>query len=137
MTAERATANPATPVRCGSPQAWAVATRPRSLPVAISPVLVGATLGFERTGAIDRTVLFNSLLSVVRNRATWPAILVNTGLCGAFFTFAGLWTVPYLMQVHDMPRPVAASQYSDRSGQDPVDGRGNDRSDRARTDDEY
>lgn len=27
--------------------------RPRSLPVAISPVLVGATLGFERTGAID------------------------------------------------------------------------------------
>ena len=60
----------------------------------------------------DRTVLFNSLLSVVRNRATWPAILVNTGLCGAFFTFAGLWTVPYLMQVHDMPRPVAASHLS-------------------------
>lgn len=60
----------------------------------------------------DRTVLFNSLLSVVRNRATWPAILVNTGTCGAFFTFAGLWTVPYLMQVHDMARPVAASHLS-------------------------
>ena len=60
----------------------------------------------------DRTVLFNSLLSVVRNRATWPAILVNTGLCGAFFTFAGLWTVPYLMQVHEMARPVAASHLS-------------------------
>jgi predicted MFS family arabinose efflux permease len=60
----------------------------------------------------DRTVLFNSLLSVVRNRATWPAILVNTGLCGAFFTFAGLWTVPYLMQVHEMSRPVAASHLS-------------------------
>src|SRR5574343_395483 len=60
----------------------------------------------------DRTVLFNSLLSVVRNRATWPAILVNTGLCGAFFTFAGLWTVPYLMQVHEMTRPVAASHLS-------------------------
>ena len=53
MTAERATADPATPVRSGSPQAWAAATRPRSLPVAISPVLVGATLGFGRTGAID------------------------------------------------------------------------------------
>ena len=53
MTAERATADPASSVRSGSPQAWAVATRPRSLPVAISPVLVGATLGFERTGAID------------------------------------------------------------------------------------
>ena len=60
----------------------------------------------------DRTVLFNSLLSVVRNRATWPAILVNTGLCGAFFTFAGLWTVPYLMQVHEMTRPVAANHLS-------------------------
>ncbi|MFN4325740.1 MAG: MFS transporter [Azonexus sp.] len=60
----------------------------------------------------DRTALFNSLLSVVRNRATWPAILVNTGLCGAFFTFAGLWTVPYLMQVHEMTRPVAANHLS-------------------------
>ncbi len=60
----------------------------------------------------DRTVLFKSLLSVVRNRATWPAILVNTGLSGAFFTFAGLWSVPYLMQVHDMTRPVAASHLS-------------------------
>lgn len=60
----------------------------------------------------DRTVLINSLLSVVRNRATWPAILVNTGTCGAFFTFAGLWTVPYLMQVHAMSRPVAASHLS-------------------------
>jgi 1,4-dihydroxy-2-naphthoate octaprenyltransferase len=27
--------------------------RPRSLPVAISPVLVGGTLGFARTGSID------------------------------------------------------------------------------------
>lgn len=60
----------------------------------------------------DRTVLFNSLLSVVRNRATWPAILVNTGTCGAFFTFAGLWTVPYLMQVHGMERSTAASHLS-------------------------
>ena len=40
-------------IRPGSFQAWAVAARPRSLLVAISPVLVGAALGFERTGAID------------------------------------------------------------------------------------
>jgi 1,4-dihydroxy-2-naphthoate octaprenyltransferase len=53
MSAERATATPGTSVRSGSPQAWAVATRPRSLPVAISPVLVGATLGFERAGTVD------------------------------------------------------------------------------------
>ncbi len=40
-------------VRSRSFAAWMVALRPRSLPVAISPVLVGAALGFERTGAID------------------------------------------------------------------------------------
>lgn len=41
------------PVRSGSLAAWAVAVRPRSLPVAISPVLVGATLGFARSGQLD------------------------------------------------------------------------------------
>jgi 1,4-dihydroxy-2-naphthoate octaprenyltransferase len=40
-------------VRSGSAAAWAVAVRPRTLLVAVSPVLVGATMGFERTGAID------------------------------------------------------------------------------------
>jgi len=40
-------------VRSGSWQAWAVAVRPRTLLVALSPVLVGATLGFQRTGRID------------------------------------------------------------------------------------
>ena len=67
--------------------------------------------GGERV-RFDRTVLLGSLLSVIRNRSTWPAILVNTGVCGAFFTFAGLWTVPYLMQVHGMDRPVAATHLS-------------------------
>jgi 1,4-dihydroxy-2-naphthoate octaprenyltransferase len=48
-------ANGAAPplVRLGSVRAWRVAARPRTLLVAVSPVLVGATLGFERTGAID------------------------------------------------------------------------------------
>lgn len=40
-------------VRTGSLSAWMVAIRPRTLLVAFSPVLVGATLGFARTGAID------------------------------------------------------------------------------------
>ena len=53
MGAERATVNNVPVIRSGSVAAWAVAVRPRSLFVAISPVLVGATLGFERTGAID------------------------------------------------------------------------------------
>ncbi len=55
MSLERAALRETTPVRADSLRAWAVAVRPRTLPVAISPVLVGATLGFERTGAIDWT----------------------------------------------------------------------------------
>jgi 1,4-dihydroxy-2-naphthoate octaprenyltransferase len=53
MTAERTAADAAPAVRAGSLQAWGVAVRPRSLPVAVSPVLVGATFGFTRTGGID------------------------------------------------------------------------------------
>ena len=53
MTAKRASLTDTPSVRCGSLAAWAVAVRPRTLLVAISPVLVGATMGFERTGAID------------------------------------------------------------------------------------
>jgi 1,4-dihydroxy-2-naphthoate polyprenyltransferase len=46
-------------------QAWAAATRPRSLPVAISPVLVGSALGFERVGAIDLKVALLVLASAL------------------------------------------------------------------------
>lgn len=60
----------------------------------------------------DRTVVIGALLSVIRNRATWPAILVNAGMSGAFFTFAGLWATPYLMQVHGLSRAVAATHLS-------------------------
>jgi 1,4-dihydroxy-2-naphthoate octaprenyltransferase len=49
------TAGPAqlSQVRSGSLRAWAVAIRPRSLLVAISPVLVGASFGYARAGVID------------------------------------------------------------------------------------
>jgi 1,4-dihydroxy-2-naphthoate polyprenyltransferase len=53
MTVERATSDESPPVRSGSLRAWAVAVRPRSLPVAISPVLLGLALGYARTGAVD------------------------------------------------------------------------------------
>lgn len=43
----------APPIRAGSWRAWAVASRPRSLWVAISPVLVGTAFAFARTGGID------------------------------------------------------------------------------------
>lgn len=73
------------------------------------PLAAGELAG---TVKFDRTAVLSGLISVVRNRDTWPAVLMNTGTCGAFFTFAGLWTVPYLMQVHSMERSVAASHLS-------------------------
>jgi 1,4-dihydroxy-2-naphthoate octaprenyltransferase len=53
MAVNRDTVNTARAVRKGSVAAWVVAIRPQSLLVAFSPVLVGATLGFSRGGAID------------------------------------------------------------------------------------
>ena len=60
----------------------------------------------------DRTVVLTGLWSVIKNRNTWPAVAVNTGMSGAFFTFAGLWAMPYLMQVHGLARSVAATHLS-------------------------
>lgn len=60
----------------------------------------------------DRTVILGALMQVLKNRATWPAALTNTGIAGAFFTFAGLWASPYLMQVHGLTRDVAATHVS-------------------------
>lgn len=40
-------------MRPGSLRAWAVALRPRSLPIALSPVLVGTALALLRTGRVD------------------------------------------------------------------------------------
>lgn len=53
MIPGRAAAGAPRPVPAGSMLAWAVALRPRSLFVALSPVLVGAAFGFARTGAVD------------------------------------------------------------------------------------
>lgn len=53
VSPERATGRGEQPVRAGTLRAWSVAVRPKSLPVAISPVLVGAALGLARVGTVD------------------------------------------------------------------------------------
>ena len=53
MTAKRSALPASSAGAPGFWRAWAVATRPRSLWVAVSPVLVGAALGYTRTGALD------------------------------------------------------------------------------------
>ena len=63
MSVEQRTSGAA--VRANSPAAWVVAVRPRTLLVAISPVLVGAALGWQRTGALDLAVSLIVLASAV------------------------------------------------------------------------
>jgi sugar phosphate permease len=48
------------------------------------------------------------LQRVVRNPASWPGFWVNVGMAGSFFSFAGLWAVPFLMQGFGMSRELAS-----------------------------
>lgn len=50
---------------------------------------------------------YDGLKIVLKNRATWPGLWVNTGLAGSLFAFAGLWAVPFLRDVYGMDRPTA------------------------------
>ncbi|MCC7326608.1 MAG: MFS transporter [Burkholderiales bacterium] len=52
-----------------------------------------------------------ALAQVLRNPATWPGFFVNFGIGGSYLAFAGLWAVPYLVDVHGMTR-VAAAQHA-------------------------
>lgn len=52
------------------------------------------------------------LAAVLKNRATWPGFWANFGMGGAFLGFAGLWAVPYFVDVHGMSRLAAANHAS-------------------------
>ncbi|MCR4347681.1 MAG: MFS transporter [Sulfuricaulis sp.] len=54
---------------------------------------------------------FEGLMTVLRNRYTWPIFWMNLGIGGSFIAFAGLWAVPYLSDVYGMER-VAATQHT-------------------------
>ena len=84
----------------------------------ISLMLVVATWILVReapranTARFDRTAILEGLLTVLKNPRTWPAVMVNFGLCGSFFAFGGLWATPYLMSVHGLSRIAAANHIS-------------------------
>jgi predicted MFS family arabinose efflux permease len=48
------------------------------------------------------------LAGVLGNPATWPIFLANFGIGASFLSFATLWAVPYLVDIHDMTRATAA-----------------------------
>jgi sugar phosphate permease len=62
--------------------------------------------------AFDRTVVLTGLLRVVKNRATWPAAFINSGISGSFFAFGGLWATPFLIQGLGMSRETATAHLS-------------------------
>ena len=49
---------------------------------------------------------------VLANPATWPGFFVNVGIGGSYLAFAGLWAVPYLVDVHGLSRVTAAEHAS-------------------------
>ncbi|MFO1415216.1 MAG: MFS transporter [Burkholderiales bacterium] len=53
-----------------------------------------------------------ALATVLRNPRTWPGFVVNAGVAGSYLAFAGLWAVPYLVDVHGMTRVLAAQHAS-------------------------
>ncbi len=106
-------------ILAGAPLAWMTQVsgwRPVFVVVGLLSILMAfasrAWVLDTPAGKVDRTVWLSGLLTVVRNRATWPGFFANAGLAGAFFTFAGLWAVPYLTQMHDMSRGVASNHVS-------------------------
>jgi len=50
---------------------------------------------------------WQGLKQVTFNRSSWPPFWINVGLCGSFFAFAGLWSVPFLSANFGMPRNTA------------------------------
>ena len=53
-----------------------------------------------------------ALWAVISNPRIWPPFFTRVGFDGTFFAFFALWGVPYLMQVHDLPREEAAGAVS-------------------------
>ncbi len=53
-----------------------------------------------------------ALGQVLANPATWPGFFVNAGIGGSYLAFAGLWAVPFLVDVHGMSRVTAAQHAS-------------------------
>ena len=87
--------------------------------VAVASLVLGALSWWLMRGSaamggvrVDRTVVMSGLLTVIRNRLTWAPALTNLGLAGSYFTFAGLWAMPYLTQVHGYERHLAATHLS-------------------------
>lgn len=62
-----------------------------------------------RPAAAGLREVLGGIPSVVGNPWSWSVALVSGGIYGGFVAFVGLWGVPYLTQVYEMPRVRAAN----------------------------
>jgi len=107
-------------VLAGAPLAWAaqwVGWRQVILVVGVMSIMLAVASRIwvpeSRAAAkIDPQAWRAGMMTVLKNRATWPGFFSNLGLAGAMFSFAGLWAVPYLTQMHAMTRTVASNHVS-------------------------
>jgi predicted MFS family arabinose efflux permease len=67
-------------------------------------------------GAHASTSLWRGLMEVLSYRNVWILTAVPIGFSGAVLTFAGLWGVPFLRQVHGLDPKTAAADHLDPAG---------------------
>jgi sugar phosphate permease len=68
-----------------------------------------ATRAGSRTPAPGLREVIAGIPNVITNRRSWTAGLTSGGIYGGFAAFIGLWGVPYITQVHGLPRVQAAN----------------------------
>ncbi|MBI2308371.1 MAG: MFS transporter [Rhodocyclales bacterium] len=59
--------------------------------------------------AAHHASVWHGLMQVLSYRNTWILVIVPIGVAGSILTFAGLWGVPYLKQVHGLDTKTAAA----------------------------
>ena len=118
-------------VIAGAPLAWLVTVAPwRAVFVGLAVLAVALgiatwryvrdrpeALGFPPVNPAPSASLAGAhwtqaLRTVLANPATWPGFFVNMGIGGSYLAFAGLWAVPFLVDVHAMSRVTAAQHAS-------------------------
>jgi MFS family permease len=107
----------------GGPFAWVLQALPwRTVMLALAALSLAVALGalfFVRDAPPGHAGVRlasgdwrKGLAAVVANRASWPGFFANLGMGGAVLGFAGLWAVPYFVDVHGMTRVQAANHCS-------------------------
>ena len=68
-----------------------------------------ASYSLSTQGGGPHGSIWRGLAEVLSYRNTWILLLTPIGVSGAVLTFAGLWGVPYLRQVHGLETKMAAA----------------------------